>query len=64
MTMPRLTTDEKLFIRLLADPRTPLPDRTRALIAMQRSRPSRFTHLVLLSGRYMQCRMRAVSRDL
>jgi hypothetical protein len=62
--MPRLTTDEKLFVKLLADHRTSPPERVYALTAMQRSRPSRFTHLVLLAGRYMRLQMARVWRDL
>lgn len=62
--MPRLSTEEKLFIKLLADHRTPPPERASAILAMQRSRPSRFAHLVMLSARYMRLRMREVWRDL
>lgn len=57
--MPRLSIDEKLFIRLLADPRTSPPERASALTAVMRSRPSRFSHLVELSARYMRRRMRS-----
>lgn len=62
--MPQLSTDEKLFVKMMADHRTTPEDRAREILAMQRSRPSRFTHLVMLSARYMRFRMRNVWRDV